>query len=294
MYSQIDSNKRRTWLLIIIFTAVICLLGWFIGYYFDYGYGLIVAAAIFSVIMSLFSYYGGDKVALWTAGAQAVVPDQTPEIYHLVENLCITAGLSVPKIYLINDPAINAFATGRDPAHASMAITTGAVSKLDKSELQGVIAHELSHVKNYDIRLMTVVIVLVGLISILANWFWRASLFGGRRSRDNDNGNPVLMIIGIVLIILSPIVAQLIQLAVSRQREYLADASGALLTRYPEGLASALEKIERDNLPTKNASAATAHLYITNPFRGGRMFANLFSTHPPLEDRIKRLREMAA
>ena len=294
MYNQITSNKRRTWLLIIIFTAVICLLGWFIGYYFDYGYGLVVLAAVFAVIMSLFSYFGGDKVALWTAGAKPIIQQQNPEIYHLVENLCLTAGLPVPQIYLIDDPAINAFATGRDPSHASLAITAGAASKLDKAELQGVIAHELSHVKNYDIRLMTMVIVLVGLISILANWFWRASLFGGRRSRDNDSGNPILMIIGIILIILSPIVAQLIQLAVSRQREYLADASGALLTRYPEGLARALEKIQQDNLPMKNPSAATAHLYISSPFRGGRMFANLFSTHPPLEERIKRLREMTA
>ncbi|MFA6594145.1 MAG: M48 family metallopeptidase [Candidatus Buchananbacteria bacterium] len=291
MYNQIDSNKRRTWLLIVVFTVIILLIGWFIGYYFNYGYGALVIAAVFSVIMSLFSYYGGDQVALRSAKAQEIKEEDNTYVYHLVENLCITAGVPVPKIYLLPEQAINAFATGRDPRHASVALTAGAINKLSKLELEGVIAHELSHVKNYDIRLMTIVIVLVGLISILADWFLRGSLLG--RGDNNDRGNPALLIVGVVLILLSPIVAQLIKLAVSRRREYLADASGALLTRYPEGLADALEKISGDQSAMSSASSATAHLYIANPFKNSsRFLSNAFSTHPPIEDRIKKLKEM--
>ena len=227
-----------------------------------------------------------------TSGAQPITEADNTYLYHTVENLCITAGLPLPKIYIIPDGAINAFATGRDPQHASVAVTVGAINKLQNEELEGVIAHELSHVKNYDIRLMTIVIVLVGMITIFADIFLRGSFFGGR-SRDN-NGNPILLVIGLVLIVLSPVIAKLIQLAISRKREYLADASGALLTRYPEGLARALEKIEADPAVLASASSATAHLYIANPFKGtGKFFANAFSTHPPVEDRIKKLREMA-
>lgn len=292
MYNQIDSNKRRTWALIIIFTLVIAAIGWFLGYYFDYGYGAVVVALIFSLFMTLFSYYGGDKVALWSAGAQPIEKNKNPYVYRIVENLCITAGVPTPKVFIIPSEAINAFACGRDPKHSSIAVTVGAVNKLENEELEGVIAHELSHVKNYDIRLMTIVVVLVGAISILANMFFRGALFGGGK-RDRDSGGNWLMIVGIILIILSPIVAQLIQLAISRRREYLADASGSLLTRYPEGLARALEKIASDKDVLDKTSSATAHLYISNPLRNsGRMFANAFSTHPPLEDRIKRLREM--
>jgi len=293
MYNQIDSNKRRTWALIIIFVAIVMGLGWFVGYYFNYGYGAIAFAVIFSLVMTLFSYYNGDKVALWTANAQPIQKTDNPYVYRIVENLCITAGLPAPKVYIIPDEAINAFATGRDPQHASVAVTVGAINKLENEELEGVIAHELSHVKNYDIRLMTIVIVLVGLISILADLFLRGSLFGFGRKSDRDQGGNWLMIIGIVLIILSPIIAQLIQLAISRRREYLADASGSLLTRYPEGLARALEKIANDKNVLDQTSSATAHLYISNPLKNsGRLFANAFSTHPPIEDRIKRLREM--
>jgi heat shock protein HtpX len=292
MYNQIDSNKRRTWLIIAIFTAFIMLIGWFIGYYFNYGYGSVAIALVFSIIMTLFSYYGGDKVALMSAGAQPVKKEDNPYVVRMVENLCITAGLPTPKVYIIPSNAINAFACGRDPQHSSVAVTVGAINKLENEELEGVIAHELCHVKNYDIRLMTIVIVLVGMISIMADWFFRVSFFGGRKS-DNDKGNGILMIAGIVLIILSPIIAQLIQLAISRRREYLADASGALLTRYPDGLANALEKIKNDQDVLENASTATAHLYIANPLKNsGRWFANAFSTHPPVEDRIKKLREM--
>jgi len=295
MYDQIDSNKRRSWALIIIFTAIVMGLGWFIGYYFNFGYGILALAAIISLGMTLFSYFGGDKVALWSAKAQPIVKSDNAYVYNLVENLCITAGLPAPKIYIIPEQAINAFATGRDPKHASIAVTVGAVNRLENEELEGVIAHELSHVKNYDIRLMTVVIVLVGMISIMADLFMRGSLLGlGGKSSDDNKGGGVLMIVGIILIILSPIIAELIKLAVSRRREYLADASGALLTRYPEGLARALEKIAADPAILPNVSTATAPLYISNPLKGaGRWLGQAFSTHPPIEERIKKLRAMA-
>ncbi|MFA6534361.1 MAG: M48 family metallopeptidase [Patescibacteria group bacterium] len=295
MYNQIDSNKRKTVLLVVIFVALILFLGWIFGQLYDYGYaGLILAAGI-SLAMTLTSYYQGDRVALWTAGAQPLQKNDNPYVYRLVENLCITGGLPVPKVYLINDPAINAFACGRDPAHASLAVTAGAVSKLENEELEGVIAHELSHIKNYDIRLMTIVVVLVGIIGILANFMWRGQIFGGRRGGDRDNQTGgILMVIGLILLILSPIIGELIKLAISRKREFLADASGALLTRYPEGLARALEKISAENLPTQKASSGTAHLYIANPFRAGKGFLqNAFSTHPPITERVAALRKMA-
>lgn len=296
MYNQITSNKRRTAILIFIFVLFILLLGYFFGRYTDLGYGGLFLAIVISLIMSLVSYYSGDKIALWTAGAQPIKKADNPYVYRLVENLCITAGLPLPNIYLINDSAINAFATGRDPNHASLALTTGAVEKLENEELEGVIAHELSHVKNYDIRLMMVVIVLVGTIALIADWFLRMRFFGFRGRDDNDRGGgqlaAILMIIGIVLAILSPLIAQLIQLAISRKREYLADAAGALLTRYPEGLVKALEKIKNFNQPIRRASTATAHLYIASPFSAKKSLTNLFSTHPPIDDRIKKLREM--
>jgi heat shock protein HtpX len=297
MYNQIDSNKRRTVILIIIFIAFICLLGYLIGYVTNYGNNALIIALVISIVMALFGYYSGDKVALWSSGAVAVKKESNPYIYRTVENLCITAGVPTPEVYIIPSPAINAFATGRDPKHSSIAVTAGAIEKLENEELEGVIAHELSHVKNYDIRLMTIVVVLVGTISILTNWFWQISLFGGGKrdsSEDKSGLGVILMIVGIILIILSPIIATLIQLAVSRRREYLADASGALLTRYPEGLAKALEKIKNDPVALDTANSGTAHLYISNPFKGGKNFlANAFSTHPPLEDRIAKLRQMA-
>jgi len=245
--------------------------------------------------MTFFSYFAGDKVALATSGAKPITKEDNPYVYRLVENLCITAGLPLPKIYIINDPTINAFATGRDPAHASIAITQGAIDKLENTELEGVIAHELSHVKNYDIRLMMVVIILVGIIALVSDWLMRGFFWGRRSERERDQLSAILMIIGIVLAILSPLIAQLIQLAISRKREFLADADGALLTRYPAGLANALEKIGLANkLPLKTANNATAHLYIANPFGQSQKFlSNLFSTHPPLEERIAQLRQMA-
>ncbi|MCX6730046.1 MAG: M48 family metallopeptidase, partial [Candidatus Portnoybacteria bacterium] len=212
------------------------------------------------------------------------------ELYHVVENLCITAGLLVPKIYIIDDPSPNAFATGRNQKNAVIAVTTGLLNTLNTTELEGVIAHELSHIGNRDILLQTIVVVLVGAISLVSNIFVRGRIFGGRRSNNDNNGGGILMIAGLILIILSPIVSTLIQLAISRKREYLADASGSLLTRYPEGLASALEKISLNPTPLKRANSATAHLYIDNPFKGKKLI-NLFSTHPPIQERIKRLRE---
>jgi len=298
MYSQIDSNKRRTALLIGIFIVVILLIGWAFGQLTDIGYAGLILAALISVATSLFGYYQGDKVALWTAGAKGPIQKtDNPYLYRLVENLTITAGLELPKIYIIPDQAINAFATGRDPKHASLAVTFGAIEKLANEELEGVIAHELSHIKNYDILLMTIVIVLVGLIALLSDWFIRIRFWGGGRNRDSDSKGgqlqTILLAAGIILLILSPIIGKLIQLAISRKREFLADASGALLTRYPEGLAKALEKIQAENMPLRQANNATAHLYIANPFgRKKHFMSQLFATHPPIEERIAVLKKM--
>lgn len=294
MYSQIDSNKRKTTLLITIFLVFIIGLGWFLGVYMGYGYEITILAVMISFLMTLISYYSGDKVALASTGAKAIQKEDNPYVYRMVENLAITAGIPTPKVYIIDSPAMNAFATGRDPEHASIALTTGIISALENQELEGVIAHEMSHIKNYDIRVMMIVVVLVGSISLLSNIFFRARLFGGKRDSNNNGGGQIgaiIMLVGVVLLILSPLIAELIKLAISRKREYLADASGSMLTRYPEGLASALEKISQSNIPLKTASAATAHLFISNPLKKQSLTA-LFSTHPPIEDRIKKLREI--
>ncbi len=302
MYSQITANKRKTNLLIIIFTGLVVLVGWvFKQAYPEYGYIPLIIALAVSLLMSLLSYYHGDRVALISSGAKGPISKKdNPYVYRLVENLCIADGLPIPKIYIIQDKAMNAFATGRDPQHASIALTTGIIEKLENEELEGVIGHELSHIKNYDIRLMMVVVVLVGIISLLADWMIRIQFYGGGRRRsnnDSDNGQLgiILLLIGLILAILSPLIAQMIKLAISRKREFLADASSALLTRYPEGLASALEKIDVEGKALKHANNATAHLYIANPFgaKAKKGFKKLFSTHPPIEERIKALREMA-
>lgn len=294
MYNQITANKRKTWILIAIVAAVIVGLSWLYGYIqgIDPTTTVIVGTMIAS-IHALISYFWSDKIALATSGAKPIKKQDAPDLWNMVENLCITNGQPVPNIYIITDDSPNAFATGRDPEHASIAFTTGILKILDKQELEGVTAHELSHVKNYDIRVMTIVVVLVGAIMLLADIMLRSLAFG---RRDNDRGNSaaVLAIVGIALAILSPLFAQLLQLAVSRSREYLADASGAMLTRYPEGLAQALEKISVASRPMQNANRATAHLFIANPFgRGGKSnLTTLFSTHPPIAERIKRLRNM--
>lgn len=292
MYSQITANKRKTWLLILIFTVVILGLGWAFGEYTGSGNTGIIIAVLFATFMNLIGYFHGDKVALATSGAKPIQKQDNPRLYRLVENLAITAGMQTPKVYLINDHAGNAFATGRDPTHASIAVTTGLLNMLDDQELQGVLSHELSHVKNYDIRVMTIVIVLVGVVLLLSDMLLRSMFWGGR---DSDNkGGGILLLIGLVLAILSPLFAELIKLAVSRSREYLADADGALLTRYPEGLARALEKIAGQDQPLKRANHATAHLFLANPFdpHVTKKFEHLFSTHPPIKERIKKLRSM--
>jgi heat shock protein HtpX len=297
MYNQIDANKRSTIVFMGLFLIFIIGIGWFFSYYYNNPSILYIAVGI-SVFQSFFSYYYSDKITLAISGAKEVAHNDNKELYHIVENLCITAGLPTPKIYIIEDSAPNAFATGRDPQHAVICVTSGLLAKLNKTELQGVLAHELSHIGNYDIRLMTIIVVLVGIISLLADWFLRWSWFGGRKNDSEGNQlDAILGIVAIVLVILSPIIAMFMQLAISRKREYLADASGALLTRYPEGLASALVKISSDAEPLEVANKATAHLYIANPFKEGEKrsvgwFSGLFNTHPPIEERVKKLRDM--
>jgi heat shock protein HtpX len=297
MYSQIASNRRKSLLLIAVFIGFILALGWIVGQEVNAGaYASLPLAFILSLGMSLVGFYSGDRVALWTASAKPLAKQDNPYIYRLVENLCLSAGLPCPKIYLISDPAPNAFATGRSPKHASLALTSGLVEQLKNEELEGVIAHELSHIKNYDIRLMMLVVVLAGTLVLFRDLIWRSIGFGGRKRGNKEGGQGVLLffIIGLVLSILAPLIAELIKLAISRKREFLADASGALLTRYPEGLASALEKIAAYQMPLKQANQATAHLFIASPFgeRAKRGLANLFSTHPPIKERIKALRSM--
>lgn len=293
LYTHIGANIRKTWLLFSLFFIIIIGLGWFLSYYFDDQLILFIAVFI-SIFMSFISYWFSDKIVLAISGAKPLEHNENPELYHIVENLCITAGLPMPRIYVINESASNAFATGRNPKNSVLVITRGLLEILDRTELEGVISHELSHIGNHDILLQTIVVVLVGTISMLADIFVRGRFF---KSRKNDNGDggqigAILVIIGVVLLILSPIIAKLIQLAISRKREYLADASGALLTRYPEGLASALEKISRNPILLKKANQATAHLYIANPLKN-KGLSKLFSTHPPIEERIKRLRGMS-
>lgn len=297
MYSQITANKRKSVFLVTIFIAIILFLGWTLDQYYDGQGAGIAIAVIFSFFSTLISYFAGDKIALGISGAQSITKEQNPYLYRLVENLCITAGLPLPKIYLIPDTSLNAFATGRDPAHASIAVTQGLIDHLENEELEGVIAHELSHIKNYDVRFMMLVAVLVGSIALLAFWFRHSMLWGGgRRGGDRrGGGGNILLLVGVVLAILAPLIAELIKLAVSRKREFLADASGALLTRYPEGLARALEKISHapvQKLATANHS--TAHLFFSNPFGAGlgKKFSGLLSTHPPIEERVKILRNM--
>ena len=290
-YDFISSNKRKSAVLMVIFFAFVLGIGYLLDYRYEFGGGAIAFAAIYASVSGLVGYFSGDKIALRVSGAKPVTETDNPYLYRMVDNLCITTGTPTPKVHVIDDPAINAFATGRDPEHASIAVTTGALKKLENEELEGVLAHELSHVRNYDIRLMTLVIILVGMISILSDFFFRSMIFGGnRRVRDRDNGG-LLMIIGLVLMILAPLISQLIRLAVSRRREFLADSSAVLITRFPEGLARALDKIRQDNQPMQRKSTATAHLFIANPLNGNAV-TKLFSTHPPIEDRIAALRTM--
>lgn len=292
IYSAISSNKNKTWVIMFLFVVFVTTLVYIFSKAMGYGIGLAGIALVIAGFTSIGSYYYSDKLVLATSGAKEIKKQDFPTYYKTVENMCIAAGLPMPKVYVVNDPSPNAFATGRDPKHAVVCATTGLLEMMNDAELEGVIAHELSHIKNYDIRLMGVVAILVGFIAILSDLFIRATFFS---NRDDDRGNAIFMVLAIIFAILSPIAATLIQLAVSRKREYLADASGALLTRYPEGLASALEKLERDKTAPRVASNATAHLYIENPFDNKKVknfFTGLFNTHPPLEERIKILRQM--
>ena len=296
IYTNADSNTRKTWFLITGFLVFVIAIGWL----FSQALGnsaILYLAVILSVGMSVSSYWFSDKIVLRMAHAQLIEKNDNPELYRIVENLCITAGLPVPKIYIIQEAQLNAFATGRDKNHAVVAVTSGLLARLDKNELQGVLAHELSHIGNKDMLLGTIVVVLAGIVSLLANFFLRISFYGGgrRSNSDNNQAQALLMVLGIVAAILAPIAATMIKLAISRKREFLADASGALLTRYPEGLASALEKIDSDVTPMKVANTASAHLYIDSPFnekQSHNWFVNLFQTHPPIEERIKNLRDM--
>jgi heat shock protein HtpX len=290
LYNQADKNTRLTWVYITGFLIFVILVGYLIAGAMGNS-SILYVAVIFAIVMSFGSYWWSDKIVLSMSGAKEVTHENARELYHLVENICITAGLPLPKIYIIQDSAPNAFATGRDPEHAVICLTTGIIQKLEKAELEGVIAHELSHIGNRDILLSTIVVVMVGFITLLADWFRSWTFFGGRRRSDGEGGG-IILIIALVLSILAPIAAIMMQLAISRKREFLADADGALLTRYPEGLARALEKISADAEPLEAANRATAHLYIANPLKGKKV-SKWFMTHPPIEERVKALRDMA-
>jgi heat shock protein HtpX len=295
--ASIRSNVAKTYFLMAGFIAFVILFSYVLSQGLGYGNSFMWLAVLLSIGSSLISYYWGDSLVLAISGARPADRKRDFDFFTVAENLSIAAGIPKPRLYVIEDTAMNAFATGRDPKHAVICATTGILDRLDRRELEGVIAHELSHVKNFDIRLMAVVAVLVGSVAYMADIFLRTLWWGGRgRDRDDNNSlGPILLVVGIVLAILSPILASIIQLAVSRNREFLADVSGAELTRYPEGLARALEKLDKDKEVLEAATNATAHLYITNPFKDknfGAWFAGLFNTHPPIEERIKRLRAM--
>jgi heat shock protein HtpX len=290
LYTHQRSNVAKTWVIMIVFFAIVIALGWFISYYYQNPV-ILYFAVIFSIVMNVVSYWFSDKVVIRLTGARPITRESHMELWNIVENLSITAGLPMPKVYIIEDRVPNAFATGRNKQHSAVAVTTGLMQILDRSELEGVIAHELSHIGNYDMLVSTVAVVLVGFVSLIADFFIRSHMFGG--GRDRDRGGNILVIIGIVFAILSPIIATLMQLAVSRRREFLADASGALLTRYPEGLATALQKIHAYGGEMKKAHNATAHLFIANPFGPQKtkssFLVKIFSTHPPVEERVKAL-----
>lgn len=300
IYEQVDANKRKSWLIIILFVLFITGVAYVFSQALDYGPGLVGIALIISGIMSFASYYWSDKIILTLSGARPADREKDFDFYTVTENLVMAARIPMPKLYVIEDSAMNAFATGRDPNHAVVCATTGLLRKLDRTELEGVVAHELSHIRNYDIRVMAIVTILVGVVVLLADMFIRISFWGGGSKRDRNEGGQlqaIFMVLAIVLAILSPITANLIKLAISRHREFLADASGVQLTKYPEGLARALEKLATDKEPLEAANKATAHLYITNPLKnlhsGVGWFAGLFNTHPPIEKRIAALRKMA-
>ena len=291
LYTHQTENVSKTWALMFVFFCVVIAVGWAISFYYG-NPGILYIAVVVAVVMNIFSFWFSDTIVIATAGARPADGAEYLELNRIVENLAITAGLPKPKVYVIDDPAPNAFATGRSATHASVAVTTGLLGMMNRSELEGVLAHELSHIGNRDMIVSTVAVVLVGFVTLISDYFLRATLWGGGDRDREERQNPIVMIIAIALIVLSPIIATLLQLAISRKREFLADASGALLTRYPEGLASALQKIGAYELPMEHANNATAHLYISNPFGAHQAMSGiskLFMTHPPIEDRIKAL-----
>ncbi|MEK7141884.1 MAG: M48 family metallopeptidase [Patescibacteria group bacterium] len=296
IHSQIQGNITKTYLIMSVFVVFVVLVAYVLGVATGYGTEWMWIAVSFSVVSSLASYYWGDKMVLAMSGAKPANRKQHFDFFTVAENLAIAAGIPKPQLYVIDDTAMNAFATGRDPSHAVVCATTGILAKLERRELEGVIAHELSHIKNFDTRLMAVVAILVGTVVFLADMFMRNLWWGRGRDRDDDKGSgQIMLVVGIALAIITPLLATVIQLAVSRRREFLADASAADLTRYPEGLARALEKLSGDKEVLEAATNATAHLYITNPFKGKQFaawFSGLFDTHPPIQERIQLLRSM--
>lgn len=291
LYNIADSNTRKTWILITFFLVFIILLGWLFSYLLDSSL-ILYLAVIVSISTSVSSYWFSDKIVLASTHAEPIKKEDSPELYRIVENLSIASGIPMPKVFILNEAQPNAFATGRDEKHAVIAVTKGLLGKLERNEIEGVIAHEISHIRNKDILLQTAVVVLVGIITIVSDFFIRISFYSG--DRDNKN-NGIMIVLGIIAAVLAPIAASLIQLSISRKREFLADASGALLTRYPEGLASALEKISSDSTPIRTANNSNAHLFISSPLRGKESkswFSKLFLTHPPVEERIANLRGM--
>lgn len=296
VYSQISANKQKTYIIMVLFIGFILGLSWLMSETLGFGLQFVGVALIFSGLMTFSSYYFSDRIILTLSGARPAERQKDFNLYTVTENLSMAARIPMPKLYVIEDTALNAFATGRDPEHAVVVATSGLIQTLDRSELEGVVAHELAHIKNYDIRVMSIVSILVGLVALLSDWFFRLSFYGRRSSDDNKGTHPALILLAFALALLSPLIANLIKLAVSRRREYLADASAAALTKYPEGLARALEKISKDREPLEAANKATAHLYIANPLKntkdGRSLFAGLFSTHPPVEERISKLRSL--
>lgn len=294
MYNQIAANRRRTLSLFVLFFGLLIGIGWGLSYYLNEPVILPIAVVI-AVVQAWVSYYAGDKIALAVSGAKPADRGQFDQLHDILENLSIASGLPKPAVYVINDPAPNAFATGRDPKHSSIAVTTGLLELLEKRQLEGVLAHELAHVKNYDVRVATIAVTLVGVLALISDIFLRSLWWRDSDSKDN-RASAVVMLVAIALAILAPLAAKLIQLAISRSREFMADANGALITRFPEGLAEALEKIEQFERPMKAANRATAHLYINEPFgvddKKRSWLATVFSTHPPIPERLKKLREM--
>jgi heat shock protein HtpX len=299
MYEQISSNKWKSFFLVVFFVAFIFLLTWVFEEVTGWGKGGLVLAVVISMTMAAGAYYSSDKIVLAISRARPVTKEEFPYLYNVVEGLAIAAGVPAPRCYVIDDTAPNAFATGRNPENSVICVTTGLLEKMNRVELEGVVAHEMSHIKNYDVRLQTVAVVMAGVVALLSDWILRSFLWGGGRRRGRSGGGGsgaaggILVLVGLVLGLVSPLIAQLIRLAISRKREFLADASAAMLTRYPAGLASALRKIADDKEPLEAANKATAHLYIVNPLKNVQgTFNRLFSTHPPIEERIAALERM--